>query len=330
MQQERLTSSEISNIWTHYIRETMAVCITKYMMKHVRDKEIHEFLQYALDLSFQHINTLTELFKKEKFPIPKGFSKEDVNMDAPPLFTDAYCLLYMHTMTMHGMQAYGLASSVSIRKDVRDFYRRCNIDTLELYDRAIELLSAKNLLEKPPLYATPEKPVFVPDFKYVTDVFGKKRKINTIEAGNIFFNLQKSYIAKSSFIAFKQVSRDSDVQRFLDKCINNKNKHISSFASMLLKEGLHSPRPFESEITNSTTAPFSEKLMLFHSGFFFAAAISYYGAAAVACMRADIAVLAEKAILDDLLVYGSFGKLMIEKNWIEQPPDADDRKVLEQ
>ncbi|SHR50642.1 Protein of uncharacterised function (DUF3231) [Mycobacteroides abscessus subsp. abscessus] len=45
-------------------------------------------------------------------------------------------------------------------------------------------------------------------------------------------------------------------------------------------------------------------------------------------MRADIAMLCEKAILDDLLVYGSFGKLMIMNNWMEQPPNSDDRKII--
>lgn len=66
--------------------------------------------------------------------------------------------------------------------------------------------------------------------------------------------------------------------------------------------------------------------MLFHSGFLFAAAISYYGTAVIYSMRADIVTLCEKAILDDMLVYGSFGKLLIKKSWMEQPPIADDRK----
>lgn len=136
------------------------------------------------------------------------------------------------------------------------------------------------------------------------------------------------YISTDTNIAFKQVCKDKGVNKFLEKCINVANKHIGTFTTLLLKEDFHLPHTFESEITNSNVAPFSDKLMLFHSGFLFAAAISYYSSAAITSMRADIAIQCEKAILDDLLVYSSFGKLIIKKNWMEQPPNADDRKII--
>ncbi|MGS2779237.1 DUF3231 family protein [Robertmurraya sp. GLU-23] len=142
--------------------------------------------------------------------------------------------------------------------------------------------------------------------------------MNTLECGNIYFNLEKSSITKGCLIAFRQVCKDKEVS----------NKHLGNFSKLLLEENLHIPRTLDSELTNSNIAPFSDKLMVFHAGSLFAAAISYYGTAAIYSMRADIATLCEKAILDDLLVYGSFGKLMIKKNWMEQPPNADDRKII--
>ncbi|GAA3332796.1 hypothetical protein GCM10020331_094300 [Ectobacillus funiculus] len=95
---DRLTSSEIANLWTHYIRETMGICMSKYMLKIVQDPEIHKnFFQTAHELSEKHINKLKEWFHQENFPVPKGFSEEDVNLDAPPLFTDLFLLkLYSH------------------------------------------------------------------------------------------------------------------------------------------------------------------------------------------------------------------------------------------
>jgi hypothetical protein len=69
--------------------------------------------------------------------------------------------------------------------------------------------------------------------------------------------------------------------------------------------------------------------MLFHSGFLFASAISYYSSAVIYSMRGDIALHCEKAIFDDLLIYSSFGKLLIKKKWMEQPPYADDRKSID-
>ncbi len=113
----------------------------------------------------------------------------------------------------------------------------------------------------------------------------------------------------------------------MDKGIKLKNEHIGIFTNLLIKENLNTGHTLDTEITNSPTSPFSDKLFLFHAGFLIASAISYYGAASVSSMRADISLHCEKAIMKDLLVYASFGKLIIKKGWIEQPPYANDRNT---
>ncbi|MFP7225904.1 DUF3231 family protein [Priestia filamentosa] len=66
-----LTSPEISNLWAHYIRETLSVCVNKYMLQTIQDSEIRHLFQLALNLSSNHIETLKNLFKQENFPVPK-------------------------------------------------------------------------------------------------------------------------------------------------------------------------------------------------------------------------------------------------------------------
>ncbi|WP_427125993.1 hypothetical protein ACQCPQ_18670 [Priestia megaterium] len=46
-------------------------------------------------------------------------------------------------------------------------------------------------------------------------------------------------------------------------------------------------------------------------------------------MRADISAHCEKAALDSLWIYSRIGKDMIDNHWLEQPPQADDRKRLD-
>ncbi|WP_251551058.1 DUF3231 family protein [Neobacillus muris] len=327
-QSERLTSPEISNLWTHYFRETLSVCVTKYMLRIAHDPEIHNLLQTALDLSNQHIRTLKDLFHKENFPVPNGFTDKDANYDAPPLFSELFCLYYLHTMTQHGAQSYSLAFSVSIRKDIRDFYYQCNLDTMNLYNQSLELLMTMKCYVKPPFYELPKKIQYVQNLQYITDVFGDSRALNSMEVGNIFFNLEKSRLTKALLVAFKQVCKDQAVNKFLDKCIQVKNKHISIFSTMLLKENFHTAVTLDTEITTSTVSPFSDRLITFHSGFLIAAAISYYGTASTASARVDITTSCEKSIIGNFLVLGSFSKLVIKKGWMEQPPFADDRLKL--
>ncbi|MDF2791224.1 MAG: hypothetical protein K0S80_4326 [Neobacillus sp.] len=47
---KRLSSSEITNLWTHYIRETLAICISKYALKCAKDTDIISTFEFALNL----------------------------------------------------------------------------------------------------------------------------------------------------------------------------------------------------------------------------------------------------------------------------------------
>lgn len=322
---KRLSSTEISNLWTHYIRETMAVCVSNYMLKIINDNEITDIYKIALKMSQRHVKFLREIFIQEEFPIPKGFSEDGVDINTPPLFTDKYCLLYILTMSMHGMQGFSIALSVSFRRDIRDFYYQCNLDSMDLYNKSVDVAYAKKYIEMPPYYSQPENVKFIESFDYVTDVFGKQRTMNSIEGGNVFINLQKSIVAKAFFLAGQQVCRDKGIAAFLEKCIKTANNHLEIFTKLLMKENLNTGHTLDTEITNSTISPFSDKLFLYHTGIFFAAATSYYGTAAVASMRADLSIFCEKAIVGDLLIMGAFGKLMIDNGWAEQPPFACDR-----
>ncbi|MGG0453349.1 DUF3231 family protein [Priestia megaterium] len=329
-EKNRLTSPEISNIWTHYIRETLSLCVNKYMLYTIKDPEIHSLFQLAIQRSLEHIETLKKLFQKEKFPVPNGFTeKEDVNLEAPPLFTDVLCLKSLYMMSTHGHNEMSLAFTTSIRQDIVDFYYQCNLDAMEIYKKAKDLLISKQLYQQPPTYITPNKVGMIKKYHYVTDVFGKRRPMNAIESGNTYFNLNKAMIAKAMILGFSQVSKNPNVRALLEKSVQTTNNHITSLSSLLTKENLHLPKSVETEVTNSTVSPFSERLMLLQTGFFYGVAVTYYNAALISSMRADISIINEKAALTSLWMFNRIGKEMIDNQWLEQPPQADDRKRLD-
>jgi Protein of unknown function (DUF3231) len=68
--------------------------------------------------------------------------------------------------------------------------------------------------------------------------------------------------------------------------------------------------------------------MLFHAGFMFNLAMIYYSNAMAASMRVDVIAHCEASILRDLKLTTSWGNIMIERGWIEKPPQANDRKEL--
>ncbi len=52
---------------------TMAVCVLQYFLKHVEDTEIKTILEHALNSSQKYVQTIKDIFVKEKFPGPPWF-----------------------------------------------------------------------------------------------------------------------------------------------------------------------------------------------------------------------------------------------------------------
>jgi hypothetical protein len=326
MDLNRMTSAEISNLWLHYIRETMAVCVSKYVLKCLKDTDIINTFEFALKLSNNHIKVLKNIFNQEKFPVPNGFTDKDVNLDAPPLFTENFWIIYIYSMAMHGCSLYSLAFNTSSRKDLRDFYYQCMNDAMDLYNMSIDVLISKELYQKSPYFSAPKDVDYITNTGYLTDVFGKQRTLNTIESGNIFFNLKKTNIQKGLMLGFSQVCKSNEVRKFMEKGMQVTNKHIAIFSSLLHENNLRIPKSLESEVTDSSIPPFSDKLMLFHAGALFNFAVTYYSYAAVTSMRADLVVHCETAISRDFKILAQFAHLMIKKRWQEEPPISDERQ----
>jgi hypothetical protein len=105
----QLTAAEMSSLWTQYINDTLAVCVNKYFLEKVEDKEVRPVIEWTLNTAENNISIMRDIFTKEKFPIPIGFTDQDVNLQAPRLFSDTFVLMYLRQMSSLAMSANGSA-----------------------------------------------------------------------------------------------------------------------------------------------------------------------------------------------------------------------------
>ena len=119
-----LISSEISGLWSSYMSDTMIVCVLKYYLSSVEDSETRTILQQTSDLSNLHIQEMTSMFNKENLTIPEGFTDNDINIDAPRLFTDSFYLSYLSFMARVGMHNYTLIINQIARSDIRAYFSK--------------------------------------------------------------------------------------------------------------------------------------------------------------------------------------------------------------
>jgi hypothetical protein len=208
------------------------------------------------------------------------------------------------------------------------FYTECSYSSAELLNRVTTLLQEKGLYIRPPYIPTPIQVDFVHKQNFLTGWFGDRRPLNTIEIMNLFFNLQRNAIGNSLLMGFAQVAKKKEIQNYFKKGMDIATKHVEIFGSLLREDELPAPQTWDTEATNSTVAPFSDKLMIFHALSMNSAGIGYYGASMGTSQRRDVATMYSRIMLETAQYAEDGANLMIDNGWLEQPPTAADRDAL--
>ncbi|WP_449538709.1 DUF3231 family protein [Ferdinandcohnia sp. Marseille-Q9671] len=323
-----LTASEISNLWTSYQNDTMAKCAILHFIANCDDEEILSVLKYALSISESHIEKVTKIFEEEGYPIPKGYTDEDLNLEAPRLFTDKLYLLYIVNMGKFGLSSYGLALSIVVREDILEYYTNCLDETKKLHNEAKRLAVKKGVLVRPPIIPRHEQVDFVKKQNFLTGYFGNRRPLLGVEIANLHYNAERNALGLAVIIGFSQVVKKKEVRRYFERGRDISQKHLEVFNSILEEEYMSGVMTEAQEVTDSTVAPFSDRLMMYHITALTASAIGQYGISMSTSPRHDIGVMYERLKMEIVHFSDDGANIMIKNGWLEQPPMATNRKEL--
>ena len=141
----QLTSSEIASLWLAYMDESMSKCMIGFMLQHIEDPDIKPVVQSTYDISSNRVNKLLTIFTEERYAVPNGFTDEDVNMNAPWLFTDLFCLTYVNHLARIGMLKYSGFVSMCSREDIRNWFTLGLTEMSTLYNQSTEIALSKGL-----------------------------------------------------------------------------------------------------------------------------------------------------------------------------------------
>jgi hypothetical protein len=323
-----LVSSEIAGLWNSYMSDTMIVTVLKHFLNNVEDSETRAILQQTSELSNHHIQELINIFNREKLTLPDGFNDSDVNMEAPRLFTDSFYLYYLTFMARLGMRNYTLILNQISRSDIRAYFSKRTVEYIDLYNNATDLRLSKGIAIRAPCVEVNKEVQYVKSQSFITNWFGEKRPLLTIEITHIFWRIYANTIGRAIATGFGQVSREKKVSNYFFEGKDIATKRISELTSILTDEEIPIPSTSDSFVTSSTIAPFSEKLMMNHSAVLASQAISGLGMAMADTMRSDLEAKYIKNILEDMK-YGKKGaNIMIDNSWLQQSPQAIKHKNL--
>ncbi|MDC3417666.1 DUF3231 family protein [Aquibacillus salsiterrae] len=327
-EQTRLTSSELSAVWSSYMNNSFSACVMKYFLNNVDDKQTKQVVQLSLDISEQTMSIARKLLETDNQPIPIGFTDDDVTVNAPRLFSDAFYLYYLKNMAKVGLSVYGVALSTAAKDDVRQFLSNAIKESTDLYNETAEVLLEKGLYVRSPYVTTSDHTEFIHDKDYLGSMFNlqhKNRPLNVIEITHINANVEANQIGSALLTGFAQVAESEIVKKYCKRGKEIAKKHVKVFAELLTGNDLPAPMPWDIEVTDSEVSPFSDKLMVFHTSLINASSISNYATSSAASLRADVATTYVR-LMTEAAVYAKDGfDLMIKKEFLEQPPQSPDR-----
>jgi hypothetical protein len=325
----KLSASEISQLWAAYMNSSMCKCLFTHFLQTVEDSVIQSIIKHGLEIAETHLQKLTTIFQNEGYPVPCGFSvNKDVNTSTPRLFSDTFMLYFIYNTGIMAFNFYALSKTLSVRSDIDSYFSEC-VQELNKFDTmAKNVLLSKGLFIRSP-YLHPAKEVhFVKNQKFMTGWFGGKRPLSAMEITNIFTNLQRNALGTATMIGFSQVAQSKEVGQFMVRGRDISSKHTEIFSSMLGENHLPVPMTWDSEITDSKVAPFSDKMMMFMTTALIALSIGFYSTSAATSVRRDLSVHYVR-LSAEIAKYAEDGaNIMIDNGWLEEPPLSEDRDKL--
>ena len=207
-------------------------------------------------------------------------------------------------------------------KEVNDVFKLHIVQSNEYYMMTTNYLLGKGVLARPPYVTKPKQVKFIEDKNYMSglNVFSHKRPLNTIEIGYIYETLETSIFNMQLLAGFAQVATESEIKKYFIEGKELSKKIITEISEMLLQSDIQPPSTWTGKVTDSTLAPFSDKLMMFINSLISSTSLGFTALGTSFNMRSDLP-LKLGLYSKDTFEYAKKGaKIMIKYKWMEEPP----------
>lgn len=128
----------------------------------------------------------------------------------------------------------------------------------------------------------------------------------------------------------RQVARSKEVRKYIEQGLDFSGRIIDECSTVMRAGGVPSPMHWDAygTVTDSTTPPFSDKLIMFHASMMSAAGIQNYAISLASSPRKDLALMYGRQIVETTNYANDGLKIMIDNGWLEEPPRYVDRREL--
>jgi hypothetical protein len=319
-----LTSVELGKLWATYMGNSMSSKILPYFLNNCEDEYIRTLLENGLALSLDFKKKIEAFYNEINFPIPAGFSDEDVNVGAPRLFEDQFYVHYLKYAAKAGLSLYAVAIPMVMREDVREFFVYCNTCTTILLGQINNVLFEKKLIAKPPMIPIPKQQDFIHNQDFLKGFAGEVRPLHALEIIHLYDNIENNTTSKALLLGFLQTVQDEKIKTLFKRGLDMTDKAVKQYMEKLQIEHLPTPAYIDHLVTTSKAPPFSDKIMLYHKVDMFSMKIRSFGNSLAVNGRRDLSFLYGRTLINIGLFVDDGANILIDRGWMESAPKAFD------
>jgi hypothetical protein len=319
-----IASSEIGGLWNTYQQKTMVVRMLEYFIEKADDAKAKEIMMNLYNEVNPYVERITGIFREEGIAIPVGFTAEDVHKEVPRLYDNGFDIMFIRLIKEISMGMHTLSLTMAYRKDITGLFRELTIMTQKYYDVCTQYLLEKGMIPRSPYVATPNSVEFVKGTGYFGGInpLVEKRHLNTVEIANIYNAIESNVIGMQMIFGFAQCAQEKDVSKYFSKGGELAKGIVKELSELMIENDLPVPATAGGNITTSTLAPFSDKIMMYCVSLFCSFSLGGNSLGTAFSLRNDLAAKFT-VFMKDIFEYAHQGaKLMIKHGWIEEPPQA--------
>ncbi|MFD2924105.1 DUF3231 family protein [Halobacillus naozhouensis] len=325
-----ISASELGTLWMAYQNKTMNMRFLEYYIEKAEKQEAKRLLESYYNKESEHVKTLIKIFQDEGAALPIGFTEKDVTPGAPRLYDEMFDIMHLRLITEINMGLFTVHFSMAYRDDIRKLYQRFTADAQEAFDQTTGLLLEQSAIPRPPYVTMPKQVEFAKNKQYMTgfNLLTHKRTLNAVEIGHLYQAIEANTIGETLMTGFAQSAQNKEAAKIFFEAKDLAKKITSTLSDLLRQSDVHTPSPWAGTATDSTNAPFSDKMMMYQTSVFSSFGLTSNALGSAFSLRSDLPLKLAKIAQDTFSFAKNSGQVMIKNGWLEEPPQSEDRAKL--
>ena len=323
--QAKMSSTELGSLWLTYHKKTLILRMLEYFIEKADDEEAKNLMSGLWEQLHPKVIEIQSMFENEGAACPGGFTKKDVNLDAPRLWENGFDIMLSRVLKEISTALYALHLTISYREDIINFYKQLTKITETYYNLFTQYLLKRSILQRPNYVTMPTSIDFITDKQYMkgTSILGQKRPLNTLEFGVLYRSFESNITGMQLLKGFAQCTEDKESHKYFTKGMELSKELVKECGEIFLENNIQPPATPGGTVTNSTMAPFSERLMMFCNYLLGGMGLGGQGFSGILLWRNDL-ITKTGIQAKDVFEYIREGViLMMSKGWLEEPPKMD-------